>query len=41
MVFAHPLKDSFGDGEFVPLAPYLRQLFRGPFFEFVQFRAPR
>jgi hypothetical protein len=40
-LFAHPFKDAFGDGEFVPLGPYLRQLLGQLFFEFVQFRAPR
>jgi hypothetical protein len=23
-LFAHPFKDAFGDGEFIPLGPYLR-----------------
>ncbi|MFJ5594747.1 hypothetical protein ACIQCG_34030 [Streptomyces noursei] len=40
-LFAHPLKDPFGDGELVPFGPYLRQLLGQLFFEFVQFRAPR
>ncbi|MBL1110346.1 hypothetical protein JK361_38330 [Streptomyces sp. 5-8] len=37
----HPLKDAFGDGEFVPLGPHSRQLFDQLLFEFVQFRTPR
>ncbi|MET8535092.1 hypothetical protein ABZV67_25010 [Streptomyces sp. NPDC005065] len=36
-----PLKDTFGDGELVPLGPHLRQLLGELFFEFVQFRTPR
>ncbi|MGC9544172.1 hypothetical protein [Streptomyces sp. UG1] len=38
---AHPVKDTFGDGEFVPLGSYLRQLFGQLFFELVQFRTAR
>lgn len=38
---ADPLKDTFGDGEFVPLRPYFRQLPGQLFLEFVQFCAPR
>jgi hypothetical protein len=37
----HPLKDPFGDSELIPLSPHLRQLLGQPFFDFVQFRAPR
>ncbi|GHB08441.1 hypothetical protein GCM10010392_39550 [Streptomyces clavifer] len=37
-LFTHPLKVAFGDGEFVPLGPHLRQLCGQLFFEFVQFR---
>ncbi|MDA5286660.1 hypothetical protein [Streptomyces sp. Isolate_45] len=40
-LFAHPLKDPFGDSEFVSLGSYLRQLLGQPFFELVQFRASR
>ncbi|WP_256725973.1 hypothetical protein [Streptomyces sp. IMTB 2501] len=40
-LFAHPLKDPLGDSEFVPLGPHLCQLLGQPFFEFIQFRAPR
>ncbi|WP_159047923.1 hypothetical protein [Streptomyces sp. WM6378] len=40
-LFGHPLKDPFGDGEFIPLGPHFRQLLGQLFFEFVQFRAPR
>ncbi|MBW5252928.1 hypothetical protein P8A21_39260 [Streptomyces poriferorum] len=25
-LLTHPVKDTFGDGEFVPLGPHLRQL---------------
>ncbi|PNG89824.1 hypothetical protein SMF913_25289 [Streptomyces malaysiensis] len=38
---AHPVKDTFGDGEFVPLGPRLHQLFGQRFFEFVRFRTAR
>ncbi|WP_329213802.1 hypothetical protein OG257_34175 [Streptomyces sp. NBC_00683] len=40
-LFAHPLKDPFGDGEFIPLGSYLRQLLGQLFLEFVQLRRPR
>ncbi|MEU1851509.1 hypothetical protein ABZ499_20095 [Streptomyces sp. NPDC019990] len=40
-LFAHPLKIPLRDGELVALGPHLRQLLGQPFFEFVQFRAPR
>ncbi|MFI7173374.1 hypothetical protein [Streptomyces spororaveus] len=40
-LFAHPLKDTFGDGEFIPLSPHLRQLLGQLFFEFVPLRPPR
>ncbi|MFV2118727.1 hypothetical protein ACE14D_09865, partial [Streptomyces sp. Act-28] len=38
---ADPPKDTFGDGEFVPLRPYFRQLLGQVFLEFVRFCAPR
>ncbi|MFF4796439.1 hypothetical protein ACFY2M_44040 [Streptomyces sp. NPDC001276] len=37
----HRSKDTFGDGEFVPLGPHFRKLFGQLFFEFIQFRATR
>lgn len=40
-LLAHPLKDIFGDGKFVPLGPHLRQLLCQLSFEFVQLRTPR
>ncbi|MFB8385058.1 hypothetical protein [Streptomyces rubiginosohelvolus] len=40
-LFAHPLKDPFGDNKFVALGPYLRQLLGQPFFELVKLRASR
>lgn len=40
-LFAHPLKDPLGDGEFVSLGPHLRQLLGQLFLEFVQLRPPR
>ncbi|WP_190195298.1 hypothetical protein [Streptomyces minutiscleroticus] len=40
-LFAHPLKDTFGDGEFVPLSPHFRRLLGQLSFEFIQFRAAR
>ncbi|MFD7491165.1 hypothetical protein ACFV8T_01885 [Streptomyces sp. NPDC059832] len=33
-LLAHPLKGAFGDGEFVPFGPYLRQLLGRLFFEY-------
>ncbi|WP_163010543.1 hypothetical protein [Streptomyces dangxiongensis] len=40
-LFAHPLKDPFGDSKFVSLGPHLRQLLGQLFFEFIQFRNQR
>ncbi len=40
-LFAHPLKDPFDDGKFVPLGPHLCQLLGQLFFEFVELHAPR
>ncbi|MEY9989534.1 hypothetical protein ABIE67_001566 [Streptomyces sp. V4I8] len=40
-LLTHPLKDTFGDGEFVPLGPHLRELLGRLFFELVQFRTAR
>ncbi|MFD9791390.1 hypothetical protein ACFWXK_10605 [Streptomyces sp. NPDC059070] len=40
-LLAHPLKDTFGGGELVPLGPHLRQLLGQLVFEFVQLRPPR
>lgn len=40
-LLAHPLKDPYRDGEFVPLDLYLFQLFDQLFFKSVQLRASR
>ncbi|MDW4903391.1 hypothetical protein RB625_33840 [Streptomyces californicus] len=40
-LFAHPLKNPFGDGKFASLGPHLRQLLGQLCFEFIQFRTPR
>jgi hypothetical protein len=40
-LFAHPFKNAFGGGEFIPLGLYLRWLLGQLFFAFVPFRAPR